>query len=76
MVSCLLSPHLSEAEQPKFGSRREWGRWQQAGAVRGQGVAPSSRLAFLLSGGGQGGLRQAALSLSRKREMFVPSDTH
>ena len=40
MVSCLLSPHLSEAEQPKFGSRREWGRRQQAGAVRGQGVAP------------------------------------
>lgn len=39
-VSCLRSPHLSVAELPKFGSRREWGRQRQAGAVRGQGVAP------------------------------------
>lgn len=39
-VSCLRSPHLSVAELPKFGSRREWGRRQQAGAVRGQGAAP------------------------------------
>lgn len=39
-ISCLRSSHLSLAELPKFGSRREWGRWQQAGAVRGQGAAP------------------------------------